>query len=519
MVSPRYWWTVRAAAPWTLAVIASATWAPTASSPPVDAGAVEATQIVAAVGADFREGAKTTAKSKRRRLLPVVYNWYGPKSLPAYFILTLNVTSRRNDVIVLSDLPQSALPAPGALGPRVSFIDMTAFMESSKDFFAGKGSLANGGTFYRPWGFKEPWQGNNVRRWFIIHEWLKARPDLDNIFYADCDVVLLTDVDNEFRGHSGWAASPPRGLQTSRSPPSSPPPSPPTSRSKQQPSPSSSPAPPCDAFLRLPWQTHKSLMWMAVAHSSVLNRRLLEDFVAFVKEMYSPAYLPILAAKRKHAPYVCDMTQWYFFAAATGHWSDTPQGLKLPRVPNSWRLCNITETRDGAHFDASHGFELPGFALQKDGHASYGGRDPLSRTRLLSLHFQGRTKLVMAKVVGSIFGDNVQGRSTIVGNGRGALAGQQVKQFEFVNAHASRPLRLSLLSADPRTDEEVAVGTVAPRSKLVVKQQISAARVFVVRGSSRAGGHLLDYAVSTNPARQRFLFGVDQDAVAKQDEL
>jgi hypothetical protein len=187
---------------------------------------------------------------------------------------------------------------------------------------------------YQPWGLSEPWERHNTERFFVLRRYMEAR-GLETIMYVDSDVVIRDPSARDL----------PKG---------------------------------CDAVLSL--QTDKSELmkwksndWVAWAGTSVLSKRVLDDFLAFVEAMYDEPHLRLLRHKRDTAPYVCDMTLWYLYAGAASpelakRW-EWPDDLQLPATPQR-TLCD-----GGANgLDHQHGH------LRADG------------ARLKTLHYQGGEK-------------------------------------------------------------------------------------------------------------------------------
>lgn len=122
---------------------------------------------------------------------------------------------------------------------------------------------------------KEPWSEDNIARYFILLAWVE-REGVDNLMYLDSDVTL-----------------------------SAPLPKPPLLEA-------------CDAMvvLRPDASFAQPKTWTAWAGTSLLSRDVLREFVAFTPRMYSEPHVDLLRRKHTKAPFVGDMTLWFFYVAA-----------------------------------------------------------------------------------------------------------------------------------------------------------------------------------------------------------
>lgn len=84
--------------------------------------------------------------------------------------------------------------------------------------------------------------------------------------------------------------------------------------------------------------------WTAWAGTSLITAAALDAFLDFATRIYSSEkdanFVAVLERKRREHPFVCDMTQWYLFAAAADPtfadrvgWA--AQRLELPPVPGN----------------------------------------------------------------------------------------------------------------------------------------------------------------------------------------
>lgn len=296
----------------------------------------------------------SSEKSKSKDNIPVVYMWLGKAMLPEYFEHIAKASARHNDVIVLVEERQRF---EHDISSRISFVDLKpVHFEKDVSFFT-----RNGKGDYQHWGLHEPWEQHNLQRVFVLNSWMADLTHYDRVFFADSDVAVLSNVlqlwDEQYRD--------------------------------------------CDSAMALEKQQKVSSMkWAAWIGSGFLNRRILDEFEQFTKQMYSGTYIHHLETKKNVKPFVCDMTLWYLFAAAAGVYQDAHNQLILPMVSanvSATSICDTTSPRGAGHFDYMLGFKKHGFEIGIDG-ASY-LQSKGERIRLHSLHFQGNSKKDAAKVL------------------------------------------------------------------------------------------------------------------------
>ena len=254
---------------------------------------------------------------------PVVYVW-STEALADYAIDVMRHTARYAPVVLIT-----AAPFPTDLGH-----DTNVTVVSAKELETVE--LLEFRARYKPWGLREPWERQNMERFFVLHAWME-RERVDRAMYLDSDVALLA-----------------------------PPPLPESE---------------CDAYVDLSGggadMSANSFFWAVWAGSSVLDAHLLKDFLGFALEMYaSLEAVAVLEEKRAKAPYVCDMTLWYLFvvaSAAPEEWKAQELARRLPSVPRRWRFCDSDRE---LHMDHRQGHRL----------------NPKWRYELNSIHFQDDTK-------------------------------------------------------------------------------------------------------------------------------
>lgn len=296
--------------------------------------------------------------------VPVVYMWLGTEHLPEYFEKTVKASAKNNEVIILVQKGQrftSEFPS------TVSFVDLKKeYIDHDQAFFEHKGKGE-----YQHWGKYEPWEKQNLQRSFVLKRWLedsflvdrgqygKDGKHREHIFFADGDVAVFSNVSALWNAPDQYSH--------------------------------------CTSAISMPDQTVESMRWSAWIGSAFLNHQLLVDFQKFAKEMYTSQYIHHLELKKQKAPYVCDMTLWYLFAAAAGRYQDAHSKLELPKVSTSAsELCNTMEVRGGAHFDATGHVSYKTDHLKIDAN---GATYDKGKTRLHSLHFQGPDKKSIPKIL------------------------------------------------------------------------------------------------------------------------
>jgi len=213
--------------------------------------------------------------------------------------------------------------------------------------------LARFREIYQPWGQREPWERQNMERFFLLHEFMK-KTDINYAFYADSDVAVLSQM---LKGSGDDGTFP---VQK------------------------------CDAMVDIGNDQDKTfewkeLSWAVWSGSSVLNINLLSDFLSFATAMYEQPHRLLLELKNEKAKYVTDMTQWYLFVSKSNpdignSWKAQRESLPDTRL---WRYCS----GQTMGFDHQRAHERDGFKFEKDTlTASINGRP------LRSIHFQGNAK-------------------------------------------------------------------------------------------------------------------------------
>ena len=114
----------------------------------------------------------------------VVYVYFSP-SIPDdhYSWATMRLTIKHGNRVVLMADPGVVVPPD--LAPRIELVPATEYESADLERFR----LA-----YKPWGLGEPWELNNMLRYFVAYE-LMVRRKLDAIFYADSDVAVMTQLE------------------------------------------------------------------------------------------------------------------------------------------------------------------------------------------------------------------------------------------------------------------------------------------------------------------------------------
>jgi hypothetical protein len=271
------------------------------------------------------------AKRALTHVVPTVYIFFDSGALPAYAARMLLRTARANRVVLIA--PRGLMADAHVNVTRVA-------LEDYRDAEQVRAFLAS----YRPWGLREPWERQNTERWFVLLEWMR-RTATDEALYLDSDVAALVDLSQDLPLAEG-----------------------------------------CEAALDFRGGDPRSdkFFWAVWAGTSRLTRAVLEDFAAFVLKMYSsPEHVATLSLKRQQAPYVCDMTLWYLFVAASSEtharaWDWT---VVLPNT-SSHTFCSVPESVDHAlAHQGKRADELRGF---------------------LTLHFQGGSKPDAIEVLDSL---------------------------------------------------------------------------------------------------------------------
>lgn len=269
--------------------------------------------------------------------IPVVYIYFSNGAPSSDYVWkTARISlSQGNSVVLITDIKEQQLYHPG-----FRLLDIQLFIDANNDLKLFR-------SVYQPWGLKEPWEQQNTERYFVLLRFME-REMLPWVFYADCDVAVLTRVDLLMKPNEN-----------------------------------------CDAIVSLhhqaPIMQWSTTDWVVWAGTSLLSYGVLKDFIEFVPQTYQ-YHLPVLEYKRSNAPYVCDMTLWYLFAgkaepslAKRWGWPDPAGSLTLPVTGHAWRFCDILE----------YGF---------DHHKGYLSNKSLQEWK--SLHFQGDGKTEIDKVLG-----------------------------------------------------------------------------------------------------------------------
>ena len=236
-----------------------------------------------------------------------------------------------NDVVLISNSTTVLIPAP--LAGRVELGDLAQLVAASPNFAAFH-------RLYQPWGLREPWEEENMLRFFVLSAYMQ-RESLAFVFFADTDVALNAPIPEP-------------------------------------------PLPGCDSMVmqRLSHTRDQPFSnpgkWGAWAGTSILSAGMLADFLDFAMLMYTEPYIAIVREKRDKSPFVCDMTHWYFYIGAADQiyrekWGIT--ALLPPTAPR--RICDAADFGYNSLFsDLSNGLQGP--------------------PPIRSIHFQGGWKELMA---------------------------------------------------------------------------------------------------------------------------
>lgn len=202
---------------------------------------------------------------------------------------------------------------------------------------------------------REPFERQNYERFYTVLE-LMRQHNLKRVFLLDSDVVLLEAVFADLFDQR------------------------------------------CDLVASMgPAKTWQSMHWALWAGTAMLRRDVLQKFVAFVPQMFSPGKTQVLVTKKRwKKPYVCDMTAWYLFAS----WATKGGGLdRVPRymLPKQramrYQLCDSA----AYGFDHMHAHKAHPFL----DHMEYNSKYHIDCMRMLptshgphlkSVHYQGAEK-------------------------------------------------------------------------------------------------------------------------------
>jgi len=191
---------------------------------------------------------------------------------------------------------------------------------------------------YQPWGMREPWERQNLERFFVLKTFLEKKSvKMPWVVHIDSDVVLQRTM------VMGEVLPPGCDVVVSYA----------------------------DPISRMQYDT---IDWVVWAGTSVLSLDILQSFVAFALKIYDPQYRPTLEKKHQDKPFLCDMSHWYLFTGASNSslassWN-WPKDINVPAVEREYSLCDGREVG----FDHAGGF--------KEGGAQ----------QLKSIHFQGFDK-------------------------------------------------------------------------------------------------------------------------------
>lgn len=206
----------------------------------------------------------------------------------------------------------------------------------------------------------EPWEQQNMERFFFLHE-LMQRRNLSYVFYADSDVAVLTHLT----------------LRT-------------ITKSK------------CQGMLSLTPSMQRNHYWSVWAGTSILPLAMLADFLKFsIASLQTRSHVPstLFKSKFQNAPFVTDMTQWFFYVVATCDYQGASLATKwlqpnyiklLPSSPYRWHVCDSVEL----NFDHMHGHHRKGYSFNMSSKQATVGSEPL-----LSIHFQGTTKNEISRLI------------------------------------------------------------------------------------------------------------------------
>jgi hypothetical protein len=252
-----------------------------------------------------------------KTLIPVVYSFFvnGDESdtitdtsrlIPSYSWKAMMVTANHGNHVVLITHPSVVLPKGNH---AIELYDMSLL--ESDHLFKFRQS-------YMPWGLEEPWEQQNIERYFILAAFMEIEK-VPLVFFADSDVVVVVPIISLVSdGHDK-----------------------------------------CDGLLSLRVDDKKMKWdrgdWDAWAGTSLLKKSVMDSFVQFAISMYQPEYISFLEFKRDNWPFVCDMTLWYLFVGASDNRLSRVWEWPDPRLPNTsmYSFCDITEigfAHDGGYF-------------------------------------------------------------------------------------------------------------------------------------------------------------------------
>ena len=281
-------------------------------------------------------------------------------------------------------------------------------------------------TAYRPWGMNEPWERENMERYFAVVEVMTLR-NLHQVLYADSDVAVLAYVPRAIQQMETQMRLARKDVALKRISSDSPS-SPPGSDGMHWDT-RSSVEYRCDSWTSFDDEDDmlgksSAFGWANWFGTALVSRDVLIDFLRFAVALYESkeAVSNILDVKRTKAPYVCDMTLSYLYRIAASarlraHMSSWGDRIGMTRArrtllaavrrnatlaeegiaPHDVRLCNIAghpARNPMLAFDVTHGHKRPGFHFNPSTKkASVNG------VRLFSIHFQGSEKPQAAELL------------------------------------------------------------------------------------------------------------------------
>ena len=272
--------------------------------------------------------------------LPIVYIWFD-SWIPQYQWDVIEVALHHNNtVFFVTAAPEPVTPPPSFSPPSGSSHLLKIVSLSSLESPA---LHAFRSSHYLPFGLWEPYEQQNMERFFLLHQLLTLH---------SIPLVLFMDSDAAFLSHATSSLLP---------------------------------SPSCSALIvpdPHPSSFYSSHRWVIWTGTSILSLPLLTSFLSFAPQLYHPPYLPILQEKNSLKPYVCDMSIWYLFALCSDPTFQTSQKppSPLPLLPS----CAPSSFCFTDQFDHQRGHTEGGFQLDpKQKIAVTEGGVPK-----LSIHFQ-----------------------------------------------------------------------------------------------------------------------------------
>ena len=295
----------------------------------------------------------TDSAALQRAPLYLVYVYFANSIPPDHYQwASIRIALYHGNSVLL--VTYKAVVVPRDLSGNITILFAEELETEFLRFFRQKYAVTRGTTQ------KEPWERQNMERFFVLHEMMERRR-ISHVFYADSDVAVTSLLSLDAIDHAE-----------------------------------------CDSMLSFKNDnnTFAEAVWVGWAGTAILTKALLKDFISYSVKLLEPEPFALLKWKFQLKPYVCDMSIWYLFMVAHGvysgvpladYWSVPPASYKLlPEATSKWRFCDSVEMG----FDHMRGHRKPGFSFDHKTRRAF-----LNKKMLLSVHFQGDSKSDIFKFV------------------------------------------------------------------------------------------------------------------------